>query len=109
MKYLASFGIVGLILITLGGVVATRTHTSTHTGKVTNLYVKNDGNESKFYVVLDNSTVLENTDQFTRGKYDSADVQAKLKIGDNITVTTSGYRNQVLSQYENIISVTENN
>ena len=49
--------------------------------------------EDKFYIVLDNKQVIENSDLLFIQNFDSADIQAKVKrIGDKVEVKTIGYR-----------------
>ncbi len=53
------------------------------------------------------SMVFENTDAYMRGKWNSSDMQGKLKENHTYEITVVGYRVQLLSMYENIISVKE--
>ena len=61
-------------------------------GTITDKYNKRQDKEDKFYIVLDNKQVIENSDLLLKKKFDSADIQAKLKIGDKVEVKTIGYR-----------------
>lgn len=68
--------------------------------------------ESSYYLVFgedenENVLVFENTDTLFRGKFDSSNIQGKLKTGGTYTVTVVGYRIPFLSMYQNIIEVEE--
>lgn len=49
--------------------------------------------------------VIKNDDSFLFGKFNSADIQAKLSVGDKVKIKTAGFRNNLFSQYENLVSV----
>ncbi len=55
-------------------------------GTITDKYNKRQDKEDKFYIVLDDKQVIENSDLFFKGKFDSADIQARLKVGDKVKV-----------------------
>jgi hypothetical protein len=68
--------------------------------------------KSSYYLVFgedesENVLVFENADTLFRGKFDSSNIQGKLKIGGTYTVTVVGYRIPFLSMYQNIIEVEE--
>ncbi|MFV5767227.1 hypothetical protein [Mammaliicoccus sciuri] len=84
-------------------------HKQTFEGKITEKYNKRSGDIDKFYIVLDNEKVIENTDLLFRRKFNSADVQAKLKIGDKVEVKTIGYRVHLLNMYPIMYEVKEEN
>ena len=71
--------------------------------------VSNGGSESKYLVYCEEEDgtvhVFENTDTIWRGKWNSSDIQAKLKSGCFYKVEVIGYRIPYLSCYQNIISV----
>lgn len=73
-------------------------------GTVTDKYVKNSKDKSDFFVVLDGKP-YKNTDDVFLGKWNSADVQAKLKVGDNVKVKIVGYRNEFFSIFPNVAEV----
>lgn len=54
-----------------------------------------------------NTLVFQNTDEWTRGKWNSSTIQGSLEVGETYTVVVVGYRIPFLSCYENIISVEE--
>lgn len=74
-------------------------------GEITNLYVKNKRDDSDFFIVLNDDDVIKNDDSFLFGKLNSADIQAKLSVGDKVKIKTAGFRNNLFSQYENLVSV----
>lgn len=91
-------------------------YTVTITGKdrITESSKESDGNyktSSKYLVFADdengNSLVFENTDCLFRWKFNSSNVQGKLKEGHTYKITVIGYRNSFLSWYQNIIKVEE--
>lgn len=70
-----------------------------------------DSSSSKYLVFgddeNDNSLVFENTDCFIRGKWNSSNLQGKMKEGNTYRVTVVGYRVPFFSMYQNIIKVEE--
>lgn len=77
----------------------------TYTGTVTDKYNKRNSDVDYFYIVLDDERVFVNSDALFIGKFDSADVQAKIKVGEKIKVKTMGYRVQFLDMYPNVYEV----
>ncbi|HDG8726156.1 TPA: hypothetical protein PBT63_002431 [Staphylococcus aureus] len=98
---LSLFGIFALLLVITLPIytVASYQHKETHQGTITDKYNKRQDKEDKFYIVLDNKQVIENSDLLFKKKFDSADIQAKLKIGDEVEVKTIGYRIHFLNLY----------
>ncbi|ARQ95784.1 hypothetical protein qdsa001_26 [Staphylococcus phage qdsa001] len=74
-------------------------HKEVHQGTITDKYNKRQDDADKFYIVVDNKKVIENSDLFFKGKFDSADIQARLKVGDKVEVKTIGYRVHILNLY----------
>lgn len=101
VEILSLFGIFALLLVITSPIytVASYQHKETHQGTITDKYNKRQDKEDKFYIVLDNKQVIENSDLLFKGKFDSADVQARLKIGDKVEVKTIGYRIHFLNLY----------
>ena len=62
------------------------------------IFTKNDQGEVR---------VFENTDSLFRGKFNSSDVYGSLEIGKKYNLGVVGYRNGLVSMYENIIVVKE--
>ncbi len=54
-----------------------------------------------------NSLVFENSDTWLRGKWDSSNLQGKLKEGKTYEITVVGYRIPFLSMYQNILKAEE--
>lgn len=75
-------------------------------GVVTDKYVKRKDNEDVFYIVVEDDQgethVLENDDVLIAGKFDSADVQARVKIGERYRFETIGVRVPFMSMYPHI-------
>lgn len=80
-------------------------HKETHVGTITDKYNKRSEKSDNFYIVLDNKTVIENTDLLFKGYFDSADKQAQLRIGDKVKVTTIGFRIPILSMYPKVYEI----
>lgn len=53
-----------------------------YTGEITDKYNKRSYDTDDFYIVLDNKKVIANTDLIFKGKFNSADIQAQLKVGE---------------------------
>lgn len=75
---------------------------------------KTDGEVYSKYLVfgdLDNgdNIVFENTDSLVRLKFNSSDMQGRLKIGQRYKITVIGVRVPFYSRYQNIIKVKEIN
>ncbi len=88
------FGVIALMLVVISPIytVASYQHKELHQGTITDKYNKRQDKEDKFYIVLDNKQVIENSDLLFKKKFDSADIQARLKVGDKVEVKTIGYR-----------------
>ena len=80
------FGVIALMLVVISPIytVASYQNKEVHQGTITDKYNKRQDKEDKFYIVLDNKQVIENSDLFFKGKFDSADIQARLKVGDKV-------------------------
>ncbi|HCY0300399.1 TPA: hypothetical protein O6196_000710 [Staphylococcus aureus] len=98
---LSLFGIFALLLVITLPIytVASYQHKELHQGTITDKYNKRQDKEDKFYIVLDNKQVIENSDLLFKKKFDSADIQARLKVGDKVEVKTIGYRIYFLNLY----------
>ena len=99
-----------LILVGVGSIVLSilqYNHKETFNGEITEKYNKRDGDSDKFFIVLDDNKVIENSDLLFKGKFNSADIQAKLKVGDKVEVKTIGYRVHLLSMYPTMYEVKE--
>lgn len=90
------------------------TVTVTDKDRITESSKDSDGNSetsSKYLVFADdengNSLVFENTDCFIRLKFNSSNLQGKLKEGHTYKITVIGYRVPFFSRYQNIIKVEE--
>lgn len=70
-----------------------------------------ESTESKYLVFTDDvngeSRVFENTDTLFRLKWNSSNIQGKLKVGHTYKITVVGFRLSFMSMYENIIKVEE--
>ncbi|HDT5735124.1 TPA: hypothetical protein QHH48_001628 [Staphylococcus aureus] len=95
------FGVIALMLVVISPIytVASYQHKEVHQGTITDKYNKRQDKEDKFYIVLDNKQVIENSDLLFKKKFASADIQARLKVGDKVEVKTIGYRMHFLNLY----------
>lgn len=86
-------------------------HVTTIEGTVVDKYNKRDGKSDKFYIVVkdedNNEKVLENTDSTLMLKWDSADIQAKVKEGKRYKVELRGWRVPILSMFPNVDTIKE--
>lgn len=62
------------------------------------------GSGSKYLVFTENE-VFENIDSIIYAKFNSSDLQGKLKRGQTYTVKVYGWRIPFLSSYRNIVSI----
>ena len=109
-------GIILLILFCIIGYQAifnfnNKEYTITVTDKDRIYKGKDNDSSSKYLVFGDdengNALVFENTDCFIRGKWNSSNIQGKLKEGNTYKITVIGYRIAFFSWYQNIIKVEE--
>ena len=110
MKKLGCVGTISLpvilvIMLLIGQPIAQYNHKQEFSGQITDKYNKRESDSDKFYIVLDDKTVIQNSDLLFKGRFDSADVQAQLKVGDKVKVKTIGYRIQILSMYSKMYEV----
>ncbi len=80
------------------------TNEKTVYGTVTDKYVKNDDSGSNYYIVVDDKPYV-NTDSLIKGKFNSADIQAKIKTGNKVKMKTFDFRNNFFSIFPNIKEV----
>jgi len=105
------FVIVFLFLLAVSLVMPAMLHIDreAYTVTVTEKTVKRYGDEDKFLVFAKTedgrAMVLENTDSLIEGKFNSADIQAKLEVGKKYNIRTYGWRIPFFSMYENIVKV----
>lgn len=104
------YGIFGFILLfTIGINIAGHFVTNEYVVKVTDKAVKNSKNSSKYLIFgeLENGEVrvFQNTDSLIRGKFNSSDIYASIKVGKKYKFKVYGFRIPFLSKYENIINI----
>ena len=99
--------IIGVITIPMN--FNDHSYTVTVTDKERIVESNNKSTTSKYLVFTEdkdgNEHVFENEDTLLRGKFDSSDIQGKLKVNTKYTVKVVGYRIPFLSLYENIIEI----
>lgn len=107
------FGIIflaGVILLLALGfgfhqIVKTTEEVVTVTDKERIVESNGDGDTTSKYLVFTESETFENTDALFFGKFNSSDIQGKLRKDSTYNMRVVGWRIQWLSQYRNIISV----
>lgn len=65
-------------------------------------YVKTYDEDGKYLVVDTNNNTYEIEDLLFKGKFNSTDLYNKIDIGETYKITTTGYRMQFFSMYQNI-------
>ena len=60
---------------------------------------------SSKYLIFTNGEVFQNTDTIWYGKFDSTDIQGRIKPGKTYKVTVCGWRIPFWSMYRNIVKV----
>ncbi|OUB62274.1 hypothetical protein [Bacillus thuringiensis] len=82
-------------------------------GTVTDKYSKRHGKQDKFYIVVEQKNgiekVISNEDSLLMMKFNSADLQANIKEGENYNFTLRGYRVPILSWFPNLDSAETHN
>ncbi len=73
----------------------------THICKVEDKWVKRS-DDSDIYLVQCDDEVYKITDLLFKGKFDSSNIYAGLKVGKKYEITTTGYRLGLFSMYKNI-------
>ena len=77
-------------------------------GLVTNSYVKRYGEEDYFHIVVQHTDgqeeVFQNRDALLLFKFNSADLQAKIEIGERYEFKVRGTRWRFVSKFRNIIN-----
>jgi len=80
------------------------TVTFTVTDKETKVTSDGEHVSSKYIVFTENET-FENTDLLFGGKFNSSDIQGKLKRGETYTAEVYGWRVPFFSMYRNIVVI----
>lgn len=104
------FGIVCVVAVIFLGscgfpFLTSDTTTFTVTDKERITTNNNNNNISSKYLVFTNSETFENTDCFVYFKFDSSDLQSKIRRGRTYKAHVYGWRIPFLSSYRNIVSV----
>jgi hypothetical protein len=103
-----------VVALFVGYCVAADRHVEQYTATVTEKLRVTYGhiyNEHKYLILTElgdgTARAFENTDSFLRGKYNSTDFYAGIKIGWTYRFTVAGYRIPFLSRYPNIVGFEE--
>lgn len=60
-----------------------------------------------FYIVYGDNKVYKNVDTWVYSKFNSSDIQRRLKKGKSYNLTICGFRFPIFSDYQNIIKIEE--
>lgn len=108
---LVILGILAIIALIIFWNFNEKTYTITVTDKDRITQRSGDTVTSKYLVFGDdedgNSLVFENIDTLIRFKFNSSNIQGRLKVGKTYDVVVVGFRIPFLSAYENIIDCYE--
>ena len=109
MKKATMIIVILLVIVSIGIEVAMSFNDHTYTITITDKERVNVENNSKYLVFGKTSSgevvVLENTDTFIRGKFNSSNIYGQIEIGQTYTFTVIGFRFPLFSAYENIIKI----
>lgn len=109
VKNVATLGIAGAFAVAGGGlVVASGIYVAQSDEKVEFVVdekVVKSGNKSSKYLIFTEGEVFENTDSWSRWKWNSSDIQNAMKEGCKYEATVFGYRSNFLSTYRDIVDV----
>lgn len=101
---LFTIGVIGVITYSVFYYSSVEEITITVTDKERIIETDGDQTTSK-YLVFCNGETFENQDEFFMGKWNSSDIQGKLKNDTTYTVKVIGWRLPFFSMYRNIISI----
>lgn len=91
---------IGLIIFLLLNIFLEYSNITESVITVKDKYVK--GQDGLYIVVDTNNNVYEVKDLLFIGKFNSSDIYNQLEVGKTYSITTSGYRIHILSDYPNI-------
>lgn len=99
--------IVLTVLSVIFGLFPQRVFVDVVEGKVTEKYIKRYGEKDYFHVAVDLSTgeseVYQNRDSLWWFKFNSADAQQAIKVGQEYRLTVVGLRIPLFSKFRNIV------
>lgn len=78
------------------------TNEEMHQCIVEDKWVKRQSKNSDVYLIQCGDEVYKVSDLLFKGKFNSSDIYATLKVGKKYEITTTGYRINALSMYKNI-------
>lgn len=100
-----------LVLFIFSGSVLKSSNHHQKTLTITEKERVQDGDSSKYLIFCEDEfgqvTVLENTDSFFNGKFNSSDIYAQLEVGKTYQFDLVSRRWRLLSWYENILYAKE--
>lgn len=99
---------IGLVILLFGCFTFDYMNEQTTTCTVEDKWVKRPSSGSnELYLVSCGDTVYKVDDLLFKGKFNSADIYASLKVGKTYEITTTGFRLGFFSEYQNINSYKE--
>lgn len=103
--------VIGFIFIVIAGAIgftiAQYMGETEVTITVEDKYIKRDGNHDRYMVSTQEGETFKITDLLLKGKYNSADIYSKLKVGSTYVVKVTGVRWQFWSEFRNINEIIE--
>lgn len=102
--YRIILGLIGIVIIAVAicFVSVGYQNEEEHTCVIQDKWIKRASESSDKYLVQCGNEVYEITDLLFKGKFNSSDIYANLKVGKKYEITTTGYRFELLSMYKNI-------
>lgn len=70
-------------------------------------YIKRTNESDRYMISADDGETYKITDLFFKGKFNSADIYAELKVGHRYKVYVTGYRFPLFSEFRNINKIIE--
>ena len=112
--HLILLGVLFVLLLIGSGItytVAAYQNDETFVATVTDTITKRDGDSDTYLIFAEDqegkTLIFKNADAMFAGKYDSSDLQAKLKKGNTYEFETIGFRIPFLSEYKNVLEAIE--
>lgn len=99
-----------IIIISITYTVIKYQNEETHIVTIEEKYNKANTDSASFYIIGndgDKTQVFLNHDLLFKGRFNSADEQAKVKVGKKYEIKTVGYRAEFFSIYKEIYSIKE--
>ena len=114
IDHLILLGVLFVLFLIGSGIaytVAVYQNDETYEVKVTDTITKRDGDSDTYLIFAEDQEgeiyIFKNADAMFAGKYDSSDLQARLKKGSTYEFETIGFRIPFMSEYKNVLEAKE--